>query len=186
MRDQVFPLRTIILALLVFDCALSAAHAAQPLHKLLFANVSGIPETDERAIARLTGWRVSADGKGVADQNCGPIPVEARVLELAAGVAPGVLFVWGNGCTSGHAGSSVSLYVKGPKGYTMQMGFPGFDVVPLANRRQGYVDLRVEGPGECQPVWGWTGKAYDFVCSVESRRGACRQAGGNAAKLCQR
>lgn len=179
-------MRIPLVALLALGIAAPAAHAAPPLHKVLFAKVSGVAEADQRAIAKqYSDWGVAADGKGIADANCGVIPVEVRTLELATGAPPGVLVVWGNACTSGHAGSSVSLFVKGAKGYAMQMGFPGFDVVPLPSKTRGWVDLRVEGPNECQPVWAWTGRAYDLKCNLESRRGACREM-GHANKLCQR
>lgn len=175
-----------LIALLVLGFASSATHAAPPLYKVLFANLAGVTEADQRAIARqFSDWRVAPDGKSIADANCGTIPVEVRTLELATGSPPGVLLVWGNACTSGHTGSSVSLFVKGAKGYAMQMGFPGFDVLPLPTKTRGWADLRVEGPSECQPVWAWTGRAYDLKCSVESRRGACREM-GHADKLCKR
>jgi hypothetical protein len=177
-------MRLPILALAAFF-ATFAVHAAPSAHSLLFQGVNGVSEADQKAIAKHMGWRVAPGGKGLAAPDCGPIPFQTRALDLNGDTTPEILIVWGNACTSGHTGSSVSLFVKGAKGYAMQMGFPGFDVLPLPTKTRGWADLRVEGSSECQPVWAWTGRAYDLKCSVESRRGACREM-GHADKLCKR
>lgn len=175
-------------ASLIFVAALAAplAHAAPQGHKLLFAGITGVSDTDQRAIFRALGYRVAPGGKALADPDCGEIPHEVRLLDLNGDTVPEVIVVAGNACTSGHAGASVNLFVKGAgSAYVRQLGFPGSGIEPLATRTRGYADLKIEGPDACQPVWAWTGKAYDFKCGIETEPRAC-SAAGRASKICKR
>jgi hypothetical protein len=142
---------------------------------LLFGDAAlGLPPADQQAIFRLLEYRVAPGGKTLVAPDCGEIAHETQVLDLNGDGVPEVLVIAGNGCTSGHTGSSVFLFVKDAQGrYTQQLGFPGASVTPLPRRRQGWPDLRIGTAGFCEPVWGWKGKAYDLQCSVATQRGGC-------------
>jgi hypothetical protein len=81
-----------------------------------------------------------------------------------------VFVVFGNSYTSGHAGSSVSLFIKDAAGnYTPQLGFPGMAPDVLATVSKGYPDLLIGGPGMEFPVWRWNGKAYNLFRTVNDK-----------------
>jgi hypothetical protein len=172
------------LGCLVAAVAVWAQPAAGP--RLLFAGVAErLPVADQQAIFRLLDYRVAPGGKALVAPDCGEVAHETQVLDLNSDGVPEVLVIAGNGCTSGHTGSSVFLFVKNAQGrYTQQLGFPGASVTPLATRSQGWQDLRIGTAGFCEPVWAWKGAAYDLLCSVETQRRGCRGLG--PVKLCRR
>lgn len=78
-----------------------------------------------------------------------------------------VFIVYGNGYTSGNAGSSVVLFIKNASGvYEMNLGFPGMTPDALTTISKGYPDLVVGGPGFDFPVLRWNGKIYDSHKSI--------------------
>lgn len=173
------------LAALWFATA-AAAWAQSAGARLLFGGAaSRLPAADQQAIFRLLDYRVAPGGKALIAPDCGEIAHEAQLLDLNSDGVPEVLVIAGNGCTSGHTGSSVFLFVKDAQGrYTQQLGFPGASVTPLPTRTQGWQDLRIGTAGFCEPVWAWKGSAYDLLCSVETQRRGCQGLG--PVKLCRR
>lgn len=173
--------------LVVLWITTAAAAWAQPAGaRLLFGDAaSRLPASDQQAILRLLDYRVAPGGKSLIAPDCGEIAHETQLLDLNSDGVPEVLVIAGNGCTSGHTGSSVFLFVKNPQGrYTQQLGFPGANVTPLPTRSQGWQDLRIGTAGFCEPVWAWKGSAYDLQCSVETQRRGCQGLG--PVKLCRR
>lgn len=164
--------------------AVAWAQPAGP--RLLFGDLaSRLPAADQLAIFRLLDYRVAPGGKALMAPDCGEIAHETQVLDLNSDGVPEVLVTAGNGCTSGHTGSSVFLFVKNAQGrYTQQLGFPGAGVTPLPTRTQGWQDLRIGTADFCEPVWAWKGAAYDLHCSVETQRRGCQALG--PVKLCRR
>lgn len=164
-----------------------AAAFAQPAGpRLLFGNMaSRLPAADQQAIFRILDYRVAPGGKALIAPDCGEIAHNTQVLDLNSDGVPEVLVTAGNGCTSGHIGASVFLFVKNAEGrYTQQLGFPGAGVTPLPTRTRGWQDLRIGTTGFCEPVWAWKGAAYDLHCRVETQRGGCRDL--RPVQLCRR
>lgn len=88
-----------------------------------------------------------------------------------------VFVSWGNTCTSGLAGRSISLFVKDRHGrFVENLGFPGSSEI-LTSRNEGFPDLMIGGPGFCHGVWQWTGTKYGYKCSIEEEPEACSRKG---------
>ena len=66
-----------------------------------------------------------------------------------------------SGCY-GMAGVQLDLLIQGKDGkWTSQFGFPGVYTI-LETKYLGYPDIEIGGPGDCFPVWRWTGTSYDL------------------------
>lgn len=125
---------------------------------------------------------LSADGTRFTDSNCGDVDPEATPVDLNDDGVFEVFIQWGNTCTSGFTGRSLSLFVRDESGnYRPQLGFPalGWWVSPIGEPK--WPDLRFGGPGFCRPVWTWRDNLYQFKCSIPEEAGGCAGYG----RLCE-
>ncbi len=157
------------------ECGVSSAAASAAGPSLLFRDGAGeLDESEQAGIFAALGLAVAPDGQGFLDTVCGqPAGTEVQIKDLNGDGASEVLIVYGNTCMSGHAGSSVALFVRGAAGYEMQLGFPGADAEPLETGNLGWPDLRIGGPGFCFPIWRWNGSAYAYDRDEPQEPGGC-------------
>jgi hypothetical protein len=128
--------------------------------------------------AFLERFQLSDDGLHFTDENCGEIPTRTEVVDLNGDGAYEVFVYWGNTCTSGGTGSSLSMYAKDVSGHYRDLfGFPAFDYTALPTGQNGYPDLQFGGPGFCFAVWSWTGSNYEFKCNSPQEEGGCQHTG---------
>jgi len=165
----------VIASLLLAGDALASTGAA-----LLFAkDAGGLAEKEQAAIFAGLGLGVAADGKGFVDDVCGqPAGAQVEFRDMNGDGAKEVLVTYGNTCLSGHAGSSVVLFVKDASGaYRANLGFPGASADPMATKNRGYPDLLIGGPGFCFPVWRWNGTEYAHHRQEAQEPGGCDELG---------
>ena len=147
----------------------------------LFGNAESELSAAEEAAAFsafATAFTVSQDGSKLEDPNCGDIAPEAEVVDLNEDGAAEVFVLWGNTCTSGGAGRSLSLLVPDASGaYEFELGFPASGWTALAKGPAGWPDLSIGGPGFCRAVWSRTGTAYEFKCNLPESPGGCDSIG---------
>jgi hypothetical protein len=160
--------------------AVSQACTAQQLDDrgaaLLFAQGhDGLSGAEQVAIYKTLGLVVDSTGKGFLDTSCSqPAGATVSFSDWNHDGKTEVLILFGNDCTSGMAGSSAVLLIRGPKGgYSTNLGFPAGAVDTLPTRNLGYPDLLIGGPGFCFPVWRWNGKEYEYLENVPQSPGGC-------------
>ena len=96
------------------------------------------------------------------------------MVDLNADGVQEVFVQWGNACTSGLTGRSLSLFIKDSSGsYQPQFGFPAFGWTRLDSESHGWPDLSFGGPGFCRPRWTWQRDAYEFKCNLPQIDGGC-------------
>lgn len=166
-------------------CALLGAcgESSAPAAQLFDASEARLPSADAAAVTALFAELFPPDGEGrFIHPDCGALDLVVDVTDLNADGEHEVFVRWGNACTSGIAGSSLSLFLKDPDGrFRHELGFPagGYRVLTRGN---GYPDLEIGGPGFCFPVWSWTGTAYEQACSMPQAGGTC-PAGTNLCSI---
>jgi hypothetical protein len=127
-------------------------------------------------------FAVSADGSNLEDANCGAIDPETEVVDLNDDGDFEVFVSWGNTCTSGMAGRSLSLLAKDSVGaYAAEFGFPAAGWTAVSEGPAGWPDLAFGGPGFCHAVWARQDAAYDFKCNLPESPGGC----DNVGNICQ-
>ena len=166
-----------LVLLLGVGCCSAALAAPQEIEPLVFANARTaalVSPADRQAIAQVVPFR--ARNGALVDDTCGePVSIEVEARDLNADGMPEVIVLGGNACANGMAGAALWLFIKAPSGqWQGQLGFPAGGYHVLTTRTKGWLDIQPELPGDCQPVWGWNGNAYDIVRRVEARRGACK------------
>jgi hypothetical protein len=150
--------------------------AADAGAKLLFAqDAGGLTEADQREIFAQLDLAPAPDGKGLVDTVCSqPAGTDVQFSDWNGDGRKEVLVTWGNTCTSGMAGSSVALFVRGASGkWERNLGFPGMLAEVLPAKHQGYPELLIGGPGFCFGAWKWDGKAYVHARDVPQSPGGC-------------
>lgn len=166
-----------LLPLLIPALWLHACADPEPDYRLLFGNdETRLAPEDMATIYALVAamFPPSADGRLFEDPNCGDIDPQVEILDLNGDGVNEVFVHWGNACTSGMTGRSLSLFVKEPgSGYMHLLGFPAFDWTALQRDDPGWPDLRFGGPGFCFAVWTWTGGSYQFKCNLPQQAGGC-------------
>jgi hypothetical protein len=160
---------------------LPACYAGQAQPSPLFAaDESRLSAADQSAIhAIFTEWfPVASDGQHFLYEGCGEISAETKVVDLNNDGTAEVFVYWGNSCTSGHTGRSLSLFVKDGSGtWRDQLGFAAFDYTILPASTAGYPALEFGGPGFCFAVWSWSGSNYEFKCNSPQEEGGCQYTG---------
>jgi hypothetical protein len=163
----------------------SHAGAAEPYELLFKGHIGKVSLADMKAIAAALPIAVSKDGSELEDsEDCGgPINYETHLEDLNHDGVPEVIVLSGNVCTSGTAGSSIHLFIKGRDGkYRSHLGFPASSYEKLSTSNKGFPDLTFGGPGFCHGVWRWDGNSYKYKCSMESSPGGCASRG--VRKVC--
>lgn len=143
---------------------------------LLFAADQGDLNAAERGqVFGATGLVVAPDGKSFVDGMCGQLAsANVEFRDMNADGTQEVLVIFGNSCTSGHAGSSAALFIRNREGNLQaNLGFPAASADPLPEKNGGYPDLLIGGPGFCFAVWRWNGTTYDYLRSDPQMPGGC-------------
>jgi hypothetical protein len=116
----------------------------------------------------------SGDGATFEDPDCGDVTPTTELADLNGDGAQEVFVQWGNACTSGMTGRSLSLFVKDSAGaWQAELGFPAFGHRALASRNNGFHDLELGGPGFCFEVWTREPEGYEFKCNLPQEEGGC-------------
>jgi eukaryotic-like serine/threonine-protein kinase len=123
-------------------------------------------------------FALSADGQHFEDPNCGDVMPEITPVDLNRDGLFEVFAEWGNTCTSGAAGRSLTLFVRDADGtYQPQLGFPAGGWRELQIAGSEWSDLIFGGPGFCHSVWTWNQNRYEFKCNVPEQEGGCASIG---------
>jgi hypothetical protein len=170
-----------VLLLLYAIASIYGCSADKPDYEVLFGseNTSLSPE-DKTAIfvAFAEVFPLSGDGKQLEDPNCGDIAPTTEIADLNGDGVNEVFVQWGNACTSGMTGRSLSLFAKDGSGdYQQQLGFPALGWTTLDSSEQGWPNLKFGGPGFCHAVWAWTANGYAFKCNLPETSGGCDSRG---------
>ncbi len=167
-------------ACLLAACSQPAGPPAEPPDPpgpaLLFAGNNGDLSAAERGqVFGGIGLVVAPDGKSLVDGICGqPASASVEFRDMNADGKQEILVTFGNSCTSGHAGSTVVLFVRNREGNLQaNLGFPAASADPLPDRNEGYPDLLIGGPGFCFGVWRWNGTTYDYLRNEPQMPGGC-------------
>ncbi|MGB5347330.1 MAG: hypothetical protein WBN23_14280 [Woeseia sp.] len=124
------------------------------------------------------GFPLSADGRSFTDSNCGDVDPEATPIDLNGDGVFEVFIQWGNSCTSGGAGRSLSLFVGDASGnYRQELGFPALGWSVLRTEQRKWPDLSFGGPGFCHPVWTRQQGQYEYKCNLPEEPGGCAHRG---------
>jgi hypothetical protein len=154
-------------------CGDNASEAASTLFGV---EQSGLTSTEVAELERIfSEWfPPGADGLGYLAPSCGDVEPTAEVTDLNRDGTSEVFVQWGNACTSGVTGRSLSLFLKDASGaYHDQFGFPALGYRFIEPGSGGYADVVLGGPGFCLPVWAWQGTAYEFKCNQPEVVGGC-------------
>lgn len=159
---------------LAASCADKPTVIAEP--RLFGAVAEPLTAQDTAGIEALFAELVprSADGARFEDPTCGDVEPAAELADLNGDGAPEVFVQWGNACTSGGTGRSLSLFVKNGAGaWQAELGFPAFGHRALASQHNGFRDLELGGPGFCFEVWTREAESYEFSCNLPQEEGGC-------------
>lgn len=112
------------------------------------------------------------------DETCNQdVSPQVELADLNGDGEEEVFINWGNTCTSGAAGQTITLLIKDSKGQFIEnLNIPG-QYEKLTTKTKGFQDLLIGSPGFCHGVWHWTGSKYGYNCSREEQPGACASAG---------
>lgn len=148
-------------------------------YEVLFKGTkSKLTKEEKQQIFKKLGFRLASDKRTIVDETCDQdVSPQVELADLNGDGMEEVFVNWGNTCTSGAAGQTITLFVKGRKGqFVENLNIPG-QYRKLPTKTKGFQDLLIGGPGFCQGVWRWTGGKYDYKCSREEQLGACASAG---------
>lgn len=160
---------------LICVLALPVGCIAAEGYEILFKGTkSKLSKSEKQQIFDKLGFRLSDNRKFLIDDTCGEdVSPSVEVVDLNGDGVDEVFVNWGNTCTSGMAGRSVTLFIKNRSGQFIEnLGFPGSSE-KLPSRNKGFPDLMIGGPGFCHSVWQWTGSKYEYKCSREEQPGGC-------------
>jgi|WetSurMetagenome_2_1015567.scaffolds.fasta_scaffold14693_8 hypothetical protein len=168
-------IKMVLLAFTVTTVFSSQAHAIEGYEILFKGTSSKLSNREKSQIYNKLGLRLSKDKKAVIDSVCGQdASPTVKIEDLNGDGAEEVFVIWGNTCTSGQAGQSISLFIKSANGaYVDNFGFPGIDYEKMKTGNKGYPDLMIGGPGFCHPVWRWNGRQYQHFRNQPEVKGGC-------------
>lgn len=173
-------MRSVLLCLLISLAGAGVLRAQVEGHHILFADSTAISEEDQRAIVEQLGFSVSADGTALEAPDCGPIYATEEEVDLNEDGTPEVFVMGGNTCTSGMAGSSITLFIEDAEGnYRAHLSFPAGGWKKLETSNQGFPDLQFGGPGFCEGVWRWDGTTYQYHRNEPTEPGGCDNVGSD-------
>ena len=137
----------------------------------LFADVdTKLTIQEKTSIYRLLNFKLAKD-KALFIQNNDtnaeyPFEVKLSTVDLNADGVDEVIVTWGNNYTSGMAGHSVALFIKGSSGYQKNLDFSGDILDILASNNNGFPDLTMDVPGLEIPIWKYNGHTYVYFKSI--------------------
>lgn len=143
--------------------------------RLFAAGTGDLGAAERGQVFGATGLVLAPDGAGLIDGVCGqPASASVEFRDMNADGRQEVLVIFGNSCTSGHAGSSALLFIRDQAGQLQaNLGFPASSADPLPEKNQGYPDLLIGGPGFCFGVWRWNGATYEHLRNDPQMPGGC-------------
>lgn len=170
------------LFVLVFSLPYFAGCAADGVrHRILFGDAeTRLTRAEMADIVQLLGdgFIVSADGAVLAHPDCGDLNPTTEIVDLNRDSTFEVFVHWGNACTSGATGRSLTLFVKGASGrYEPSLGFPAFGWSVLDAPSRAWPHLVFGGPGFCHAVWHYAEDRYRFKCNLPEAEGGCAMQG---------
>lgn len=114
---------------------------------------------DTEEVYRLLGLHPKA---GALINECGnPVKPQIDTIDLNGDGKVEVFALVNDAVCYGAAGGWLSLFVRSASGgWKDHFGFPAGGYRLLTRRRSGYPDIEITGPGECAPIWTWSGKGY--------------------------
>ncbi|MGE4132935.1 MAG: hypothetical protein AB7F86_14940 [Bdellovibrionales bacterium] len=139
------------------------------------AESNDLSDEEQQSIFKVLDIKTASDGtlRGAECEN-DPMDVEMQPLDLNNDGQTEVFVTWGNTCTSGATGSSLSLMIKNPSGeWVDQFGFPAATFQLLEEVHDGYPDILVGGRGFCQPIYTWRGSKYELDRRQPENPGDC-------------
>jgi hypothetical protein len=168
-------MRVLALCALISLAGADAMLAQVEGYRILFpADSTTITEADQQAIFDQLGYLVGADGSSLEVVDCGTIYTQVDEDDLNGDGLPEVFVLGGNSCTSGGAGSNLTLFVRNADGvWRLNLGFPGGGWTKLETGNLGYPDLSIGGPGFCEAVYRWDGSTYQHQGMRETEPGGC-------------
>ena len=135
-------------------------------------------ERQRVAEAFAATFPLSVDGQRFEDANCGDVNPEITPVDLNRDGLFEVFVQWGNACTSGRNGRSLTLFIRDAVGgYQPQLGFPAAGWSERQYDGQEWSDLILGGPGFCHPLWTWNQDRYQFNCNVPEEQDGCASIG---------
>jgi hypothetical protein len=172
----------VALCIMAFSIPGMAAEGYDMLYK---GTASKLSRQEKMDIFSQLGFRLSKDRKFIIDETCEEdVSPDVEVTDLNGDGIDEVFVIWGNTCTSGHTGQSITLLIKDRKGrFVKNIDVPGNNYDRLSQRNKGFPDLLIGGPGFCYDVWQWSGIKYEYKCSREDAPGACAQI--DVTKVCK-
>ena len=165
-----------IFAILAVVAMFSSSVMAAEGYELLFhGTTSKLTKAEKQQIFKVLGFRLSKDKKFITDETCGDdVHPNVKIDDLNGDGIEEVFVTWGNTCTSGMAGQTISLLIKGASGrYIDNLGFTANEYEKLSTRNKGFPDLKLLGPGFCHQVWRWNGKKYQHFRDEPEVKGGC-------------
>jgi hypothetical protein len=151
--------------------------AAEGYEILFKRTASKLSRQEKMDIFNQLGFRLSKERKFIIDDTCEEnVSPDVEVTDLNGDGIDEVFIIWGNTCTSGHTGQSITLFIKDRKGrFVKNLDVPGNSYNRLSQRNKGFPNLIIGGPGFCYAVWKWSGIKYEYKCSREDAPRACAQ-----------
>lgn len=166
----------VALLLLPVDCTAEGA-----ANRALFGDTETRLTAAEKSAILLhftEHFTVSADGTTLEDAQCGNLAPATEIVDLNGDGVVEVFVLWGNACTSGGTGRSLTLFVRDAAGlYAPTLGFPAIAWTKLTTQPSGWPDLVFGGPGFCHGVWRYHAGRYEFHCNLPVEPGGCAQHG---------
>ena len=147
---------------------------------LVFRHATGVEmlkAADREDIFRQLGAKAGREPQTLEfteDTGCPPMPgADVQGADLNQDQYPEVLVSLGSTCMYGFAGSGVTLFIRDGDGHWKSQYLGAGIAVGQDTRHKGFSDLKIGGPGFCQPVLAWHGSSYEFDRNVPGQPGGC-------------
>lgn len=117
----------------------------------------------DQIVSQATGGLLKTTKGKFYEPTCNEaVAFDTEVIDLNKDGVPEVFTNYYGSCLGGAAGVQVDLYIKNKAGkWISQFGFPGTYAI-LKSTNKGYPDIEIGGPGNCFPVWRWSGTHYEI------------------------
>ena len=127
---------TVFICILGFAATCMASESCEMLFKGASSKLS---KQDKQQICDKLGFSFSKN-KEFVDETCGDLSPEVEVVDLNGDGVMEVFVNYGNSCTSGNTGRSITLFIKDAAGrYAENLGFPAIDYKRLPTFSRSHV-----------------------------------------------